>query len=87
MSSVELPIDWQTELFDQEVDALGLSCPLPLLKAKLALSQMSAGQTLRVVATDAGSWRDMHAFAERAGHAMQRAERNDALFCYWLRKA
>ncbi len=67
MSSPQLPPAWQNEAFDQALDTAGLACPLPLLKTKLALSQMLSGQVLRVVATDAGSWRDIQAFAERAG--------------------
>ncbi|SEL67146.1 TusA-related sulfurtransferase [Atopomonas hussainii] len=87
MSSPQLPPAWQNEAFDQALNTAGLACPLPLLKTKLALSQMLSGQVLRVVATDAGSWRDIQAFAERAGHTLRRAERDETLFCYWLQKA
>ena len=52
---------------DKEVDARGLNCPLPILKAKKALSDMLSGQILRVVATDAGSVRDFQAFAKQTG--------------------
>lgn len=52
---------------DKELDARGLNCPLPILKAKKALSDMQSGQTLRVVATDAGSVRDFQAFAKQTG--------------------
>lgn len=55
---------------DVELDAKGLRCPLPLLKAKQALNAMSAGQCLRVEATDAGSVRDFRAFAELSGHEL-----------------
>ena len=50
---------------DKEVDARGLNCPLPILKAKRALADMVAGQLLRVVSTDAGSLRDFQAFAKQ----------------------
>ncbi len=50
---------------DKEVDARGLNCPLPILKAKKALADMLAGQLLRVVCTDAGSIRDFQAFAKQ----------------------
>jgi TusA-related sulfurtransferase len=50
---------------DKEVDARGLNCPLPILKAKKALVDMSGGQLLRVVCTDAGSIRDFEAFARQ----------------------
>ena len=50
---------------DKEVDARGLNCPLPILKAKKALADMTGGQLLRVVCTDAGSIRDFQAFAKQ----------------------
>ena len=55
---------------DKELDARGLNCPLPILKAKKALSDMQSGQTLRVLATDAGSVRDFQAFAKQTGNEM-----------------
>ena len=55
---------------DKELDARGLNCPLPILKAKKALSEMLSGQTLRVVSTDAGSVRDFQAFAKQTGNAL-----------------
>ena len=55
---------------DKELDARGLNCPLPILKAKKALSDMQSGQTLRVLATDAGSVRDFQAFAKQTGNEL-----------------
>jgi tRNA 2-thiouridine synthesizing protein A len=55
---------------DKELDARGLNCPLPILKAKKALADMHSGQTLRVVATDAGSMRDFQAFAKQTGNEL-----------------
>lgn len=55
---------------DKELDARGLNCPLPILKAKKALADMQSGQTLRVVATDAGSVRDFQAFAKQTGNEL-----------------
>ena len=55
---------------DKELDARGLNCPLPILKAKKALSEMNSGQTLKVVATDAGSVRDFVAFAKQTGNEL-----------------
>lgn len=55
---------------DKEIDARGLNCPLPLMKAKMAIGAMASGQVLRVVATDSGSMRDILAFAKQAGHEM-----------------
>jgi tRNA 2-thiouridine synthesizing protein A len=55
---------------DKEIDTRGLNCPLPILKAKKALSDMLSGQTLKVVATDAGSMRDFQAFAKQTGNEL-----------------
>jgi tRNA 2-thiouridine synthesizing protein A len=56
--------------FDQDIDTRGLNCPLPILKAKKALSGMQSGQVLRVVATDSGSVRDFQAFARQTGNEL-----------------
>ena len=55
---------------DQELDARGLNCPLPILKTKKALTSMQSGQVLKVVATDAGSVRDFAAFAKQTGNEL-----------------
>jgi TusA-related sulfurtransferase len=55
---------------DKELDARGLNCPLPILKAKKALADLQSGQTLRVVSTDAGSVRDFQAFAKQTGNEL-----------------
>jgi tRNA 2-thiouridine synthesizing protein A len=59
---------------DRELDARGLNCPLPILKAKKALAEMLSGQTLKVVATDAGSVRDFQAFAKQTGNQLVHQE-------------
>jgi tRNA 2-thiouridine synthesizing protein A len=60
---------------DKEIDTRGLNCPLPILKAKKALGELSSGQVLRVLATDPGSMRDFQAFARQTGHELlQQAE-------------
>ena len=55
---------------DRELDARGLNCPLPILKAKKALAEMSSGQTLKIIATDSGSVRDFQAFAKQTGNEL-----------------
>ena len=55
---------------DREVDARGLNCPLPILKAKKALADMASGQLLKVRATDPGSLRDFQAFSRQTGNAL-----------------
>ena len=58
----------------KELDAPGLNCPLPILKAKKALADMTSGQILRVVSTDAGSVRDFQAFAKQTGNVLMGQE-------------
>jgi len=55
---------------DKELDARGLNCPLPILRAKKALADMQAGQVLRIVATDPGSVKDFQAFCKQTGHTL-----------------
>jgi len=55
---------------DKELDTRGLNCPLPILKAKKALTEMQSGQLLRVVSTDSGSTRDFQAFAKQTGNEL-----------------
>ena len=72
---------------DQRLDASGLSCPMPLLKAKQALNQLSPGQVLQVVATDAGSVRDFKTYAELSGHTLLESTESDGQYIYLLQKA
>ena len=55
---------------DKELDARGLNCPLPILRARKALNEMTSGQVLRIVATDPGSVKDFEAFAKQTGNAL-----------------
>ena len=71
---------------DQELDASGLSCPMPLLKAKQALNAMASGEVLRVRATDPGSVRDFVSFAELAGHGLLFSNEQSGIFTFVLRK-
>jgi tRNA 2-thiouridine synthesizing protein A len=71
---------------NQELDAQGLTCPLPLLKAKQALNRMTANQVLKVLATDAGSVRDFKVFCEQSGHELMCANEKDGVYIYFLRK-
>ncbi|NOG31349.1 sulfurtransferase TusA family protein [Halomonas sp. TBZ9] len=72
---------------DATLDACGLHCPLPLLKAKQALVGLGAGQLLEVRSTDAGSWRDMASFTEQSDHVLEAREQREDVYYYWIRKA
>ncbi|MDN7139346.1 sulfurtransferase TusA family protein [Pseudomonas sp. JQ170] len=76
-----------TPTFDAELDASGLNCPLPLLKAKMELNRLASGAVLKVVATDAGSQRDFRTFAKLAGHTLLLESAEGGVYTYWLRKA
>ena len=71
---------------DKELDTRGLNCPLPILKAKKALSEMSTGQTLKVVSTDAGSVRDFQAFARQTGNELIEQQTVNEEFVHVLRR-
>jgi tRNA 2-thiouridine synthesizing protein A len=71
---------------DKEIDTRGLNCPLPILKAKKALSEMTSGQLLRVVATDGGSVRDFQAFARQTGNELVEQESAGGDFIHVLRR-
>jgi len=70
----------------QELDVRGLSCPLPLLKAKQALNKLKPGQYLRVYATDSGSVRDFKSFTDLSGHSLLESNEIDGYYSYLLRK-
>jgi TusA-related sulfurtransferase len=71
---------------NKELDTRGLNCPLPILKAKKALADMSSGQTLKVVATDPGSVRDFQAFARQTGNELVDQQNEGQEFIHWLRR-
>ena len=71
---------------DKELDTRGLNCPLPILKAKKALSELSSGQTLRVASTDAGSVRDFQAFARQTGNELVDQQTEGADYIHILRR-
>lgn len=70
----------------KEIDTRGLNCPLPILKAKKALADMSSGQVLKVVATDPGSMRDFQAFARQTGNELLEQTTVNEEFVHFLRR-
>jgi tRNA 2-thiouridine synthesizing protein A len=72
--------------FDKELDARGLSCPLPILKTRKSLNDLTSGQVLKVVATDPGSVKDMEAFAKQTGNALLASTEEDKTFVFFMRK-
>ncbi|HTH10415.1 sulfurtransferase TusA family protein [Acidovorax sp.] len=70
----------------KEIDTRGLNCPLPILKAKKALSDMASGELLKVVATDSGSLRDFQAFAKQTGNELVEQQTVGDEFIHVLRR-
>jgi tRNA 2-thiouridine synthesizing protein A len=70
-----------------ELDACGLACPLPLLKAKQRLRDLVSGEFLRVLATDQGSVRDFKAFADLSGHKLIEQSQAQGVYVHLLQKA
>ncbi|GAA0523330.1 sulfurtransferase TusA family protein [Pigmentiphaga daeguensis] len=72
--------------FDLEVDAKGLKCPLPILRAKKALATLESGQVLKVVATDKGSVRDFQAFSKQTGNELLAQTDDGEVFMHYMKR-
>ena len=72
--------------FDKELDARGLNCPLPILRTKKALTDMSSGQVLKIVATDPGAVKDFEAFSKQTGNALVSSASQNNEFVFFMRK-
>lgn len=72
--------------FDQELDAVGLNCPLPILRAKKSLSSLDSGQVLHIIATDPGSVKDFEAFAKQTGNELLESNEADGKYHFYVKK-
>ncbi len=72
--------------FDTELDASGLNCPLPILRAKKTLNSMDAGQVLHVIATDPGSIKDFDAFAKQTGNELMESKEEGGKYHFLIKK-
>lgn len=72
--------------FDKELDASGLNCPLPILRAKKELVSLDSGQVLHVIATDPGSKKDFEAFSKQTGHDLMESKEDGGKFYFLLKK-
>lgn len=72
--------------FDQELDASGLNCPLPILRAKKAIAALEKGQVLRVVATDPGSVKDFEAFCKQTGNELLESGEEGGKYVFAIKK-
>lgn len=72
--------------FNLELDARGLNCPLPILRAKKSIKELETGQVLRIVATDPGSLKDFDAFCKQTGNELLSSEDNGNEFTFLIKK-
>lgn len=72
--------------FDQELDASGLNCPLPILRAKKSLQSMDVGQVLHIIATDPGSVKDFEAFSKQTGNELMESREDAGKFYFLIKK-
>jgi tRNA 2-thiouridine synthesizing protein A len=73
--------------FDLELDARGLNCPLPILRAKKSINSLSSGQVLRITATDPGSVKDFEAFCKQTGNELLSTSEESGAYIFDIRKA
>ena len=72
--------------YDKELDARGLNCPLPILRAKKALGDMTSGQVLRILATDPGSVQDFKAFSKQTGNELLSHSEANKEYTFFMKK-
>jgi tRNA 2-thiouridine synthesizing protein A len=70
----------------QTLDAKGLNCPLPILKAKKAITGLKPGDTLEVIATDPGAVQDFEAFSRATGHQLLESKEENGVFRFLIKK-
>ena len=71
---------------DKELDARGLDCPLPILRTKKMLNELTGGQTLRIVATDPGAVKDFQAFAKQTGNELLESGETNGEYTFVIKK-
>ena len=72
--------------FNDELDASGLNCPLPILRAKKAINKLESGQVLKIIATDPGSVKDFEAFCTQTGNELLESGEADEKFVFLIKK-
>ena len=72
--------------FDKELNARGLSCPLPIVKTKESLADMTTGQVLKVIATDCGAVKDMQAVADQTGNTLMSTAEESGEYIFFMKK-
>ncbi len=73
--------------FNQELDARGLNCPLPILRAKKAIADINGGEVLKIIATDPGAVKDFEAFCKQTGHELLESNEAGGEFTFFIKKS
>lgn len=73
--------------FDEELDASGLNCPLPILRAKKTLASLDSGKVLHIIATDPGAVKDFEAFAKQTGNELMDSKEEGGKFHFLIKKS
>ena len=72
--------------YDKQIDTRGLNCPLPILRTKKTLAEMTSGQVLKVLATDPGSVKDFEAFSRQTGNELLSQSEAGGEFIFFMKK-
>jgi tRNA 2-thiouridine synthesizing protein A len=72
--------------FHKEVDAIGLKCPMPILRCKKALSELKEAEILKIVATDTGAIKDFQAFCKQTGHELLELNSENDTYTFYIKK-
>ena len=75
-----------TSTYKKEIDCQGLSCPLPILKTKIAMDEISSGEILKIITTDPGSVNDIASWSNATGHQLLSSDEENGSFTYLIRK-
>jgi len=71
---------------DKKVDAMGLACPMPIVKTKKAIDELAPGQILEVLTTDKGAQNDLAGWANSTGHKLLESKEENGIFTFWIQK-
>lgn len=70
----------------KKIDATGLACPMPIVRARKAMNEVEVGEVLEIQATDKGSVADLAAWSKSGGHALLDQKEEDGVFTFWIKK-
>ncbi|MHA6259934.1 sulfurtransferase TusA family protein [Sporosarcina sp. CAU 1771] len=68
------------------LDAKGLACPMPVVRARKVMKEMETGEVLEIQATDKGSVADLAAWSKSGGHNLEKQTEETGVFTFWIRK-